>query len=323
MKKVKGVYINLDSDTERKCEILHHLQTCNIADSFHRFPAIKGDKNEALKRSLTAGELGIWQSWLSILKNEKSMQEREYNYLHIIEDDARLGESTRLAIRSLEKMETCHDIIFTDMYVNPSVYLAFADGYSKNRAKGRIQIISNIYTGCLSSCLIHKNKIQKVHDLLNEHYTGNKIIKPLDNTLRNLMLTKDLDIGVTSPLLTTVEAKYIRNSSIQSREYPIVSTTQEYCTILRKELSCFADKKNKAELLSKTMELIDLKIKKEHLDLEIGTNENELENLEIRDIIHVAEILSLLKYKYRENLIGDQNNDQNNIGLGSSRIERI
>ena len=71
------------------------------------------------------------------------------------------------------------------------------------------------------------------------------------------------------------------------------------------------------------MELIDLKIKKEHLDLEIGTNENELKNLEIRDIIHVAEILSLLKYKYRENLIGDQNNDQNNIGLGSSRIERI
>ena len=313
MEQIKGIYINLDTDTGRKREMLEHLEKCNLEYCFERFSAIRGAKEEAQKRSLTAGELGIWKSWLNILKSEELKHNKNYNYLHIIEDDARLGEPTKMVIKFLDKIETRHDIIFTDMYVNPSIYLAFGDEYRKNLASGRIQIISNIYTGCLSSCLIHKNKIQKIYNLLNEHYAKSTSLKPLDNTLRNLMLSKELDIGVTSPLLTTVEAKYIRDSSIQSREYSVVSATQEYCTILRKELSCFRDKGNKARLLNKTIELINLKTKKVDLDLKSGTKEDELKNLELKDIIHVADILSLLKYKYRENLVGDQNNDQNNI----------
>ena len=99
-----------------------------------------------------------------------------------------------MVIKFLDKIETRHDIIFTDMYVNPSIYLAFGDEYRKNLASGRIQIISNIYTGCLSSCLIHKNKIQKIYNLLNEHYAKSTSLKPLDNTLVTT-LSKELDIG--------------------------------------------------------------------------------------------------------------------------------
>jgi GR25 family glycosyltransferase involved in LPS biosynthesis len=312
MLKTKGFYINLSSEIQRNNEIKNHIKDSNPGYEFERFEAIRGTFAEAKERSLTAGEMGIWKSWLKILEKEYLTQDKNYIFLHIIEDDARLGDLLAKAVNILKGKEIGYDIIFTDMYVNPSIYLSFQKEFEKIHKKGSLKIISNIYTGCLSSCLIHQSKISKLYKILNGYYSSNRQLKPLDNVLRNLMLKKELKIGVTAPFLTTVDIKYISDSTIQSKNHPVVTATQEYCTVLRQELSTFKNIKNKRRLLSKMKKLIDIKMEKFMIamdeDYEHTTNE-----IAISKIIEKSEELCLFKYKYRENLIGDQDNQQNNM----------
>ena len=118
MQNIKGLYINLDRDKDRNRTIARHVKS-RVNYKFERFPGIKGDPNEARKRGLAAGELGIWKTWLEILKRESTSPEDEYGFLHIIEDDTRIGKKLERTVEVLIQHKTSYDIIVTDMYVNP------------------------------------------------------------------------------------------------------------------------------------------------------------------------------------------------------------
>ncbi|MCB4389389.1 hypothetical protein [Synechococcus sp. MU1617] len=284
------------------------MSSIDKENEYERFAAIRGMQEEASERSLAVGELGLWKSWLKILEEESKKTEKEYHYLHIIEDDARLGKSLFQVISNMNNKGTGHDIIFTDMYVNPSVYKAYAGEYKSNLKKGTVKLLENVYTGCTSSCIIHNSKINKIHQLLLKSFSSDGPLKPLDNTLRNLMVSRDIIIGVTAPLLTTIETKYIRESTIQSDDDYSISLTQEYCAILRRELSCMRNERTEEELLKIIRELISAKIA--HAKAIEKTDKCKHDQGEILTILRATELLSLLKYKYRKNLQGDKDNDQ-------------
>ena len=220
MKIIKGLYINLEEEKSRNLAMLSHLKTTNYDNSHERYPAVKGETFEARKRCLGKGEIGIWKTWLEILKNESEKKEVDYEFLHIIEDDARLGKWLQKAIYLIKKSKIDHDMIVTDMYINPSIYKTLESEYLEMLKRGSFKIVGKIYTGCLSSCLIHRNKLNKIYNLLNEAYSSGKKLKPLDNHIRNLMLEEKISIGVTAPFLTSVELEYISNSTIQNMFQP-------------------------------------------------------------------------------------------------------
>ena len=67
----RGRFINLNDSKARRYEIEENLQKLNIINRYSRFEAIKGDPAEAKARNITTGELGLWQSWLNLLNEEK------------------------------------------------------------------------------------------------------------------------------------------------------------------------------------------------------------------------------------------------------------
>ena len=114
----------------------------------------------------------------------------------------------------------------------------------------KVMVAGKIYSGCLSSCLIPRDRIKKVYNLLCNAYYNGQEIRPLDNHIRNLMLDKQLRIGVTAPFLTSVEIRYISDSTIKN-DNQIVTETQEFCTLLRQSLSTLRTKKAKKNYLEK------------------------------------------------------------------------
>ena len=74
MDEIKGLYINLEEDTERNKALCQKIESSNINYNFTRHSAIKGDADEARDRGLSPGELGIWKTWLEILKRKQITQ---------------------------------------------------------------------------------------------------------------------------------------------------------------------------------------------------------------------------------------------------------
>ena len=302
MDEIKGLYINLEEETERNKALCQKIKSSNINYKFTRYSAIKGDADEARDRGLSPGELGIWKTWLEILKKETDNTNRNYKFLHIVEDDARFGEKLGKTTRLLTKYPTEHDIIMTDMYVNPSLYKVYSSFCYELIDTDYVRVLDSIYSGCLSSCLIHANKVNKIYDALNNKFLSERFLKPLDNCVRNLMLSGQLRIGVTVPFLTTVEVSCISQSTIQKVQNPNIVKTQEFCTILRQCMSTLKTNNHRVSLLEKLIEL---------LSKNTVMIQQDLHELTIDDIIMVAEKTNALQYKYRQNLIGDQNNEQN------------
>ena len=185
---IKGYYINLESSQERKAALTENLQSLGIENGYKRFNAIKGDPSEAKKLNLKAGELGLWNSWISLLRQETENTEKDYRYLHIMEDDVVLSETTTKALAVLYKHDEDFDMLFTDMYVNPNVHSQLGKYCKKLIRKEKVSIEKDIYTGCTSSVILKRESLQKIYDLLNNHINGQDKKIPLDNYIRRLML---------------------------------------------------------------------------------------------------------------------------------------
>ena len=87
MAKLKGFYINLDKDKERERILRDVLNKKGKLSVYEKFTAIEGNTEEASKKSLRAGEQGIWKTWIELLKKIEQDSNKDYDYVHIIEDD--------------------------------------------------------------------------------------------------------------------------------------------------------------------------------------------------------------------------------------------
>ena len=119
MATIKGFYINLDTSVSRKTKVEQNLQQQGLNDWYRRFPAIKATDEEASKKGLYKGELGLWRSWMCILKGE--IKSTKIIVIYILEDDAVIGPTFKKFASKLDESER-FDILFTDMHVNAQIY---------------------------------------------------------------------------------------------------------------------------------------------------------------------------------------------------------
>ena len=301
MKKFKGIYINLAECTERRRQFKEQLETLGISEYYARFEAIKGDKHEAKCRGISAGEIGLWKSWIKILEDQRK-KKTDYYFIHIAEDDALLSKTFVELIGKLE-VEPDWDMLATDMYVNPSIYNSWIESHRKLFRDKKIGIIKGIYTGCTSSIVIPIHSCEKILEVLKREWMSGKNLIPIDNMFVRLSQNKELKIARSAPFVTSVREESIKDSTIQSQinaNQAIVST-QQICFHLRRQLSIFNTGNDVIQVASELMKLADI------------SGEDMKHNIEdrlIADLIEILDMNKLARYKQRKNLIGEPLNKQ-------------
>ena len=301
MKNFKGIYINLAECVERRRQFKGQLNTLGISGYYERFEAIKGNKDEAKLRGISAGEIGLWKSWMKILEDQKD-KKKDYYYIHIAEDDALLSKTF---VELIEKVgeEPDWDILATDMYVNPSIYKSWQESHRKLFRENKIGIIKGIYTGCTSSMVIPIQSCDKILELLKKEWITNKNLIPIDNMFVRLSQNKEIRIARSAPFVTSVREESITDSTIQSQldVNQAIKSTQQICFHLRRQLSVFNKSNDAIQIASEVMKLA--KMAGEDI-------ENNIEDQLLADLVQLMEMNKLTRYKHRKNLIGEPLNKQ-------------
>jgi len=300
---IRGRYISLTRSSERRIRQQEHLQKLGLAGYYSWFPAISGDPAIARQRKLLPGEWGLWQSWLSLLREENKQSEATFDWLHVIEDDAELSPIFLEVCKKLKPDEPNFDLLFTDMYVNPSIHRFLAKEHQRLKTSGNIRIETDLYTGCASSVLIHRNCIPTVLRCLQISVNKHGALLPLDNQLRRLVHTKQLRFARTAPFLTCVQNESIEKSTIQKREKEDLSIvlTQKICTNLRRQLSVLNSKDSAEELIQLLKELSRYHDEPSTTDL---TTEISLQ------LMNIADSAKLFRYGQQPRLAGEPDNPQ-------------
>ena len=301
---IKGYYINLESSQERKAALIENLKSLGIEHVYKRFNAIKGDLSEARKSNLKAGELGLWNSWISLLSQETQNTENNFRYLHIIEDDVILNEITTKALKRLDQHDEDFDMLFTDMYVNPSVHSEIGKYCKRLMRKEKLRIEKDIYTGCASSVILKRERLQKIYNLLNNHINGQDEKLPLDNYIMRLMNEKKLTIKVMIPFTTSIQLDQIHNSTIQETELnnQAINTSQALCALMRRDLSYIKNPKNMHIQASRYIQTLEDYASK---------RQKEERQKDMMDIFSKYCLESrLLRYRYEPRLLNEKLNAQ-------------
>ena len=304
MASIQGFYINLETHKERETILREELSKTGKLHLYKRFQAKEGDETRAKAKKLSKGEHGLWISWIKLLEEIQENCSEDYDYVHIVEDDAIISEQFHDFTKTLSSKRPVADIIMTDMYVNIDIY-RFADKLMRKfLTKGTSSeiILTKEYTGCAASCLIHKTKIEKVLNVLKRGFEELSVI-PIDNYFRRMNRQGALCVATTLPFLTSVQLWSINDSTIQNREkdksngHDVITTTQQYNTHLRRMLSVY---KHDTDMIMLTT--LALKI--------TGSNAIKAEKLKSEVIEQLNEYLTkegLLRYRREKRLDNDDN----------------
>ena len=296
MAVVRGRYISLPTSTDRRTRLEQHLKDLGASAMYGWFPAVRGDTEDAKARGLGPGEWGLWQSWIQLLEEELINQDTEYDWLHITEDDVELSSSFRIFCQRLKSSKPQYELLFTDMYVNPSIYRLLAQQHQNLQKSGIVEFKQDTYTGCTASVLVHKESIPKLQKCLKECVSKTRPLLPLDNQLRRLIHERKLSFARTAPFLTSVQKSSITESTIQESEKDdhSVVLTQRICTNLRRQLSIMETSKTSYELIQLIEELAQNKAER------VGIGQ-----IITQQMIQLAETHDLLRYKSHDRLKGE------------------
>ena len=254
---VRGRYISLAESAERRSRLEQHLQELGVTERYSWFPAIRGDAKTAATRSLKAGELGLWHSWLQLLQEELNQSEQNYDWLHIVEDDAELSRPFLVFCEHLKPDIPTFDLLFTDMYVNPSIHRSLAHSHRDLNVRGAIKVKTDLYTGCTASVMLHRQRIPAVLRCLQDCVEAGDSLIPLDNQLRRFFHQRQLSFVRTAPFITSVLDASIESSTIQKpgKCHRSVVLTQQVCTNLRRQLSVLKNSDSNHKLIHLMHEL--------------------------------------------------------------------
>ena len=303
MASFKGFYINRDKDSKRESSLKKELNKKGKLQMYERFRAVEGNAHEAAKKSLRAGEHGLWKSWIKLLEKIESDNNKNYDYVHIIEDDAVVSDGLYSLIEQLNSGGVVADILMTDMYTNISIYNVFrkhVEEYLYSKTPLPLST-TNEYTGCAASCIIHKNKIEKINSLLKGEYGCSSLI-PIDNYFRRLSREGSLTIATTIPFLTTVQLSSISESTIQERKSKeeTITLTQVYNTHLRRMLSVFREDTSAQEMIEIARTITDTnKAQKDRLNIKL-----------IECLNYFMEKERILRYREDTRLLREEGNPQ-------------
>jgi len=233
--KFEGLYINLPTSTDRDARMREQLAALGIAQSYRRFEAIRGAK--AAQRGQTTlpdGHLGCWLShqaaWVEGRESGR--------HLHVLEDDAILGDQLAAALKSLEPEDDGWDLIFTDVYFHPpptpeqfARLRLWKQAFSDQRKITLADLKALPFTGT-TSYLVNHRSIDKLLSLTDGKWTLNRTF---DVHLQHLVGTGQIRAQVTIPFLSTLAADNI--DSTTGAQGPALAALNAF----REALYCKAD----------------------------------------------------------------------------------
>ena len=303
MANIRGRYISLSSSQQRRQRLEQQLQQLGVQEQYSWFPAVRGDAKAAAARGLRAGEWGLWQSWLNLLREELSRPASTGDWLHIVEDDAELSRHFLVFAQQLKPGVPDFDLLFTDMYVNPSIHRSLSKDHKRLQARGEIRFKTDLYTGCTASVLIHRTSIPAVLRCLQDSVNANEPLRPLDNQLRRLFHDQQLRFARTAPFITGVQLEGIADSTIQEREKQDQSVllTQQICSNLRRQLSVLSGEESTGELIQLMHRLAQGHGQPSRAEL--------TRSISVQ-LMQLAEQHNLLRYSIEPRLKGEPNNPQ-------------
>ena len=299
MARVKGYYINLDRSTRRRERIQKHINEEGLTGSYQRYKAIDGSKCDPRGRNLTSGELGLWETWISLL--EKETISNDYEFLHIMEDDCIISKEFKDFCTQLPDNNLGSDLIVTEMYANPSAYKYLVGEHERLKNEKKVKIETDLGTGCLSSAIIHKSRIRTVLEQLKSEYQNIKGVLPLDNQLRRLNQQGKLKVFRVAPFITSIVIDDIKKTTIQNHVDNKIADSQIFCALLRRKLSTLDDRDTTIALTELFLQLVKSKNK---------VKEQEIHNRLVKDIIDLASQEEVLLYKLQSRLKGERDNKQ-------------
>ena len=223
-----GVYINLDRSPQRRHEIEEELRTHKLSDNYIRFPGVDGAMLAAPATNITPGESGCFHAHYQALLRAKEAGKG----VHIIEDDVLLSGHVEAFARYAfdSQLFDEFDIIFTDTYVYPNVFMlkvmkdwtdqAF-DANGKALPHLNLQIIDLAMRemASLSSYFVGAKSIDRVLNILKDELDAGPTMA-VDLCLRKAADTKTLKLGCTVPFLTSLRLEYILDTTITGRYNP-------------------------------------------------------------------------------------------------------
>ena len=299
MARVKGYYINLEGSRNRRERIQRHIDEEGLSDSYQRYEAIDGTKCDPRGRNLTSGELGLWETWISLL--EKETLSNDYEFLHVMEDDCVISKEFKDFCTQLPDSPLGSDLIMTEMYVNPSAYRCLVGEHERLKREKKIKIVSSNYTGCISSALIHKSRINTILQQLRLEYQNIEGVLPLDNQLRKLDQQGRLKVSRVAPFITSIVIEDIKKTTIQDHVDNEIADSQVFCALLRRKLSTLDDKETTKALAEVFLQVVasTKKIKRQNI-------ENEL----VKSIVNIAYQEKVLRYRWHSRLREEKDNKQ-------------
>ena len=299
MARIKGYYINLDRSIDRRNRMQRHIDEQGLTAFYQRYAAVDGAKCNPNGRDLNSGELGLWETWISLLEKEKLPT--GYEYLHIMEDDCILSKEFKEFCQQLPDNSLGSDLIMTEMYANPNVYQYLIEEHQRLKKEKKIKIEHNNYTGCASSVLIHRSRIGTVLEQLKAAYEKAESVLPLDNQLRKLDQQSGLVVSRVAPFITSIVIDDIKETTIQEHGDTRITDSQIFCALLRRKLSTLDNKETTKALLKVLLRIITSNP---------STETEEVDDKIARSIVDVVEDQKILLYKLYPRLKGEIGNKQ-------------
>jgi len=223
---VRGIYINLDSCTDRRYATEQALLTSgfNSGDYLRlsgRTPV--GNEPQLTLGLKSSGELGVWLSFLDAFETAQS--EAFSPFVHFMEDDVALTPGFKRVVdqlmlnmdRSLELKDV--DIIFFDYFITMPLFKSY---FAVNKPLAPINNLrflpaGKYYVACTSSFLVRRGSLKYIHEILFRILRDSRALLPVDLTLRNLLKQGLLNAALLIPPICAPSWDNSELSTIQDR----------------------------------------------------------------------------------------------------------
>ena len=201
---IKGYYINLARNLDRRQEMELNLELAGLAHKFKRFDAIDGTKLGDRDTNISNSALGCSLSHMKILERNLS----GLSHVHIIEDDALIEKECYPILEDqidrLSKSNVEWDILYTNVMllanISHDLGRLLQSSISNYKKTNEINLIdlSTVTFACTSSYVVNKNSVRKLYDMLEENY----LKTPIDDLYRQICSQKALKVLCVIPFVT-------------------------------------------------------------------------------------------------------------------------
>jgi GR25 family glycosyltransferase involved in LPS biosynthesis len=202
----RGVFLNLERNTQRRDTLLQHLAAIGAANRYERWEAVDGRAaKESHATTLDAGNLGLWLSHENLLEARTTPD----HHLHILEDDAILARNLVPVLDDLlgllDQSVPSWDMLFTDVMLTPSTdlfrnILPQMKEFSRSRRYVVWELGPIDFAGT-TSFVLKKSSIEKYLDLISGKWA---LGIPIDLFIRNLVREQKLNACITVPFITSI-----------------------------------------------------------------------------------------------------------------------